>query len=158
FPVPPVSAQDRYDQPAVFARLSERDVQGIQAAYYTSLSFVDYQVGRLLRGLDESGLAGETIVAYTGDNGYMLGQHGRFEKPCFYEPAVRVPLILRWPGHLPANRRVGDLVELVDVMPTVLHLIQIAAPRGLHGIDLVPLLQGTPGAKGHEVVFSEYLE
>ena len=48
----------------------------------------------------------------------MLGQHGRFEKHCFYEPAVRIPLIMRWPGHIESDRRIADLVEMVDVMPT----------------------------------------
>jgi choline-sulfatase len=158
FSVPPVSDEDRRAQPAVFASLTPRDFQGIQAAYYSSLSFVDYQVGRLMQTLRETGLADQTIVVYVGDNGYMLGQHGRFEKHCFFEPAVRVPLIMRWPGQLPSNRRVSDLVELVDIVPTLLHLMQVPAPAGLQGLDLVPLLQGKPGAKAHDVVFSEYLE
>jgi choline-sulfatase len=88
----------------------------------------------------------------------MLGQHGRFERHCFYEPAVRIPLVIRWPGHLASNRRVFDLVELVDVVPTVLDLMQVPAPDGLQGIDLVPLLRNKPRAKAHDVVFSEYLE
>jgi arylsulfatase A-like enzyme len=158
FTVSPVSKQDSREQPAIFATLSARDVRGIQAAYYSSLSFVDFQVGRLLKALDETGFSDRTMVVYVGDNGYMLGQHGRFEKHCFYEPAVRVPLIMRWPGHLESNRRVTDLVEMVDVLPTVLHLMQLPAPPGLHGIDLVPLLDRKPGAKAHDVVFSEYLE
>jgi choline-sulfatase len=88
----------------------------------------------------------------------MLGQHGRFEKHCFYEPAVRIPLILRWPGHLPHNRRISDLAEMVDILPTVLHLMQLPAPPGLQGVDLEPLIRGQPGARGHEAVFSEYPE
>ena len=158
FSVPAVSEQDRQEQPAVFANLSPEEVRGIRAAYYTSLSFVDSQVGRLIHGLDELGLSSRTLVVYVGDNGYMLGQHGRFEKHCFYEPAVRIPLILRWPGQLPRERRVSDLVEMIDVLPTVLHLLQLPAPPRLQGIDLEPLIRGRPGACGHEVVFSEYLE
>jgi choline-sulfatase len=158
FPIPPVSEPDRREQPALFASLSSDEVRGIQAAYYTSLSFVDSQVGRLIRGLDELGLSGRTLVVYVGDNGYMLGQHGRFEKHCCYEPAVRIPLILRWPGRLPRDRRISDLVEMVDILPTVLHLMQLPVPPGLQGLDLEPLIRGKPGARGHEVVFSEYLE
>ena len=138
FPVPPVSEADRLDQPKVFADLTPDEMQGIQAAYYTSLSFLDHQVGRVLDALDASGLADDTIVVYLGDNGYMLGQHGRFEKHCFYEPAVRVPLIVRWPGHLPADRRVTDLVELVDVLPTLLDLAGQPMPPDLHGRSLGP--------------------
>jgi choline-sulfatase len=158
FPVPPVSEQDRQEQPAIFASLSSHDVQGIQAAYHTSLAFVDSQVGRLVQGLDQMGLSQKTLVVYVGDNGYMLGQHGRFEKHCFYEPAVRIPLILRWPGHLSHDRRISDLAEMVDILPTVLHLMQLPAPPGLQGIDLAPLIRGEPGAHGHEAVFSEYPE
>jgi choline-sulfatase len=158
FQVPPVSDRDRREQPAVFASLKPDEVRGIQAAYYTSLSFVDAQVGRLIRGLDQLKLSERTLVVYVGDNGYMLGQHGRFEKHCFYEPAVRIPLIMRRPGSLPRGRRIGELVEMVDVLPTILHLMQSPAPPGLQGLDLEPLIEGEPGARGHDVVFSEYLE
>ena len=100
----------------------------------------------------------DTFVVYLGDNGYMLGQHGRFEKHCFYEPAVRIPLIVRWPGEIAASRRVFDLVEMIDILPTVLHLMRLPLPPGLHGIDLEPLLRNHPGAHARTVVFSEYLE
>ena len=79
----------------------------------------------------------------------MLGQHGRVEKHCFYEPAVRVPLILRWPGHLPEGRRIADLVELVDLFPTICHLLDVPRPPILHGIDLVPLIEEKTGCRGH---------
>jgi arylsulfatase A-like enzyme len=158
FSVPHVSDQDRRDQPAVFALLSADDVRGIQAAYFTSLSFVDAQVGRLVQALDATGLSGSTLVVYVGDNGYMLGQHGRFEKHCFYEPAVRVPLLMRWPGHLVGGRRVSSMVEMIDILPTVLHLLQVSAPPRLHGLDLAPLLASSSPATARDVVFSEYLE
>jgi arylsulfatase A-like enzyme len=158
FPVPPVSERDRREQPAVFAALEPDEVRGIQAAYYTSLSFVDAQVGRLVRGLDERKLSDRTLVVYVGDNGYMLGQHGRFEKHCFYEPAVRIPLIVRRPGSIPGGRRIDELVEMVDVLPTILKLLRLPAPPGLQGLNLEPLIRNKPGARGHEAVFSEYPE
>lgn len=158
FAVPPVSTADRLDQPKVFSGLTPGQVRGAQASYFTSLSFLDHEVGRVLDALEASGLAEETVVVYLSDNGYMLGQHGRFEKHCFYEPAVRVPLIFRWPGHLPAGRRVTDLVELVDLMPTLLDLAGLPMPPDLHGRSLAVLGRGEPGAKGREVVVGEYLE
>jgi choline-sulfatase len=158
FSAPAVSDTDLRDRPKVFQDLTDRHAQGIQAAYYTSLSFMDHQVGRVLDALDAAGLADDTVVVYLGDNGYMLGEHGRFEKHCFYEPAVRVPLIVRWPGRLPRNRRVDEKVELVDLLPTVLDLLGVERPSNLHGQSLVPLLNGTPGARGREVIFSEYFE
>jgi choline-sulfatase len=154
----PISDPDRRQQPEIFAPLSEDDVKGIQAAYFTSLSFVDSRIGRLIEALDQSGLSRNTLVVYVGDNGYMLGQHGRFEKHCFYEQAVRIPLVMRWPGHVESGRTVSQLVEMVDIMPTVLHLMNLPVPPDLQGIDLVPMLEKKPGAKAHDFVFSEYLE
>jgi choline-sulfatase len=158
FRVPPVSEQDRRERPRVFHDLTDRNAQGIQAAYYSSLSFLDRQVGRVLDAVDSSGLADKTLVVFLGDNGYMLGEHGRFEKHCFYEPAVRVPLLMRWSGHLPRGRRVDGMVELVDVFPTILDLLGVEAPSSLHGRSLVPLIHREPGAAGRDAIFSEYLE
>ena len=158
FKAPVMTEDDRRRQPKVFQSLTEREILGIQAAYYTSLSFLDFQVGRVLDGLEESGLSKDTVVVYLGDNGYLLGDHGRFEKHCLYEPAVRVPLIVRWPDDLPAGKRVDAMVELVDLFPTILDLLGKASPKNLHGRSFVPLLRGEPGATGRDVVFSEYLE
>jgi arylsulfatase A-like enzyme len=158
FNAPEVSEADRRDQPNVFKSLTPDDARGIQAAYYSSLSFLDHQVGRVLDALDAAGLAENTVVVYLGDNGYMLGQHGRFEKHCFYEPAIRVPLIIRWPGRLPPGRQVEAMVELVDAFPTLLELLGVPQPPDLHGRSLVPLLKDRPGSEGRDVVFSEYLE
>lgn len=158
FPSPSISEADRREQPLLFRSLTPDQVRGIQAAYYTSLSFVDHQVGRILDALDSSDLAANTIVIYLGDNGYMLGEHGRFEKHCFFEPAVRVPFLCRWPGRVPDNKRIDAQVELVDLMPTLLDFLDLPRPWDLHGKTLVPLMLGRPGASGRDVVFSEYLE
>ena len=156
FNAPTISTQDRAELPTMFRNLTAADYQGIQAAYYTSVGFVDEQIGRLIRAIDAEGFGDETLVVFLSDNGYMLGQHGRLEKHCFYEPSVRVPLIMRWPGHLPAGRRVHELVELVDVLPTVLGLMEVPIPPGLHGLDLSRLARGVSGARGRSVVVSEY--
>ncbi|WP_165075847.1 sulfatase family protein [Paludisphaera rhizosphaerae] len=158
FAAPPVSVRDRFEQPTVFCGLEPRHVRGIQASYYTSLAFVDEQIGRLVRTLDDNGLGNDTLVVFLSDNGYMLGRHGRFEKHCFYESAVRVPLLFRQPGRIPTDRRVGEMVELVDVLPTILALLGQPAPPGLHGRDMSGLVLGRPGAVGRSVVFSEYNE
>ena len=157
FPIPPATEAELRERPREFRALSGQHAQGIQASYYTSLSFLDQQIGRVLDALDTAGLAGNTVVAYLGDNGYLLGEHARFEKHCLYDPAVRVPLIVRWPGHLPAGRKVDAMVELVDLMPTLLDLAGVAPPPGMHGLSLVPLMKGEPKAQGRDVVFSEYL-
>ena len=158
FPVRPVSDFDRAQQPAVFRDLTPEQVQGIQAAYYNSLSYVDAQIGRVLEALKANGLAENTIVVYWGDNGYALGHRGRFEKHTLYEESVRVPLIVRWPGRIAPGRTVGGLVEMVDVFPTLTDLVGIEAPPDLTGRSLAGLLQGDPNAAGRAEVFSEYPE
>jgi choline-sulfatase len=158
FSVPPVSDTDRREQPEIFASLTPDEVKGIQAAYFTSMSFMDNQLGRVVAALDTMGLDQNTIVVYFGDNGYMRGHHGRFEKHCFYEPAVRVPLVMRWPGRLPKGQARPELVELIDVLPTVLDLMGVSHLPEIQGRSLVPLLRGEPGASGREFVFSEYTE
>ncbi len=119
---------------------------------------MDFQTGRLIQALEDSGLGSDTQVVILSDNAYLLGQHGRVEKNCFYEPAVRVPLIMRWPGHLPQGKHIRNLVEIVDLFPTVCRLLNVPAPPALQGLDLAPLIEGKPGAKGRDVVFSEYNE
>ena len=158
FAVPPVTEADRRDRPTLFASLTPQEIRGIQAAYYTSIAYLDRTVGRIVDALDESGLAEDTIVVYLGDNGYLRGQHGRFEKHCLFEPAVRVPLIVRWPGHVPKGRRVGAKVELVDLFPTLTELAGMPSPTNLHGRSLVPLLRGDLRAPTRDVVVSEYPE
>lgn len=156
FDAPEVSEDERGRQPRVFAKLGPEQVRGVRAAYFQSLSWLDHVVGRILDGLEEAGQADNTIVVYLGDNGYLLGQHGRFEKHDFHEPAVRVPLIVRWPTHLPEGRRVTELVELVDLMPTLTELCGLPDPPDLHGQSLAPLLRAEPGARGREVAISTY--
>jgi arylsulfatase A-like enzyme len=158
FEAPSLSDADRAAQPKIFKEITPAQTKGIQAAYYTSVSYLDAQVGRVLDELDVSGLAENTIVVYFGDNGYLRGLHGRFEKHCLYEQAVHIPLIIRWPKGLPAGRVVDDMVEGVDILPTVLELMGVEAPSNLQGRSVADLARGRPGAVGREVVFSEYLE
>jgi choline-sulfatase len=158
FPVPVIDAHDREEQPLVFRDLKPREIQGIQAAYHESLRFLDRNIGKLVRAIDDAGLREQTLIIYLGDNGYMLGEHGRFEKHCFYEPAVRVPLIARWPGRIAPGQVRPELVQLLDLAPTFLEYAGMAIPPELQGASLVPLLEAMPGASGREWIFSEYLE
>jgi choline-sulfatase len=158
FPVRPTSASDLAEQPLVFRSLTPSDKQGIQAAYYTSLAYADSQIGHVLDALDAEGVADRTLVVFWSDNGYMLGHHGRFEKHVMYEPAVRVPLIVRWPGKLPSCHRSDELVETIDLFPTLMTLMGLPIPSPVQGHDLSPLFRDEPGAQGRDNVFSEYLD
>jgi choline-sulfatase len=148
--------EDAAQIPRVFRDLTSADRSGIMAAYYTSVEFLDRNVGRLLEKLRALNLDRDTLVVYMADHGYCLGQHGRFEKHCGYDPALRVPLLMRWPGRI---RRgvVRDLTEHVDVPATIADLLGIEAPEGRHGRSLRPYLEdGATAPRDH--IFSEYLE
>lgn len=157
FPVPPVGPEDAAEIPLVFRDLSPQEKQGIIAAYYTSVDYLDRNVGVVLDKLRELNLERDTLVVYMADHGYSLGQHGRFEKHCCYDPALRVPLILRWPGRI-RTRVVRDFTESVDVPPTILDLLGADPFRVQHGQSLRPYLTGRRPDQPRQFIFSEYLE
>ena len=98
-----------------------------------------------------------TMIVYMADHGYCLGHHGRFEKHCGYDPALRVPLIMRWPGRI-RQGVVRDMTESVDVPHTILDMLGAPDLPVKHGQSLRPYLEGkTPGAPRTHI-FSEYLE
>jgi choline-sulfatase len=157
FPVPPIGPEDPGQVPLIFRDLTDTEKQGIVAAYYTSVSFVDRNVGRVLEALRRLRLEDDTFVIYTADHGYCLGQHGRFEKHCGYEPALRIPLIMRYPGRI---RRgvVSDMTEHVDVSATIPDMMGLDPLPVRHGQSLRPYLEGRSMAKPRDHVFSEYAE
>lgn len=158
FPVPEVGPEDAGQIPLIFRDLSPADKQGIIAANYTSVSFLDHSIGKVLAKLNELGLDEDTLVIYMSDHGYSLGQHGRFEKHVCYEPALRVPLIVRWPGHVAANHVVTDFTESVDIGPTIFDVLGAERFDLNHGQSLRPYLEGKRVARPRQEIFSEYLE
>lgn len=118
--------------------------KGLLEAYYASVSYMDAQVGKVLRALETLGLKDNTIVIFTSDHGYLLGQHHKFQKQHLFEQATRVPFILRAPwlkaSHGQATSRI---TELVDLYPTVAELAGLNAPEGLQGQSFVSLLKDT---------------
>jgi arylsulfatase A-like enzyme len=156
-PVPTVGPEDQSQIPLIFRGLTVPQKQGIAAAYCTSVEYLDAKVGQVLAALKASGQEKNTLVVYAGDHGYMLGHHGRFEKHCFYEEAVRSPLLARWPGRIKPGRRIGDLVEFVDLFPTISQACGAALPSDRHGQSLLPLLLGKTRRHRNAVV-SQYPE
>ncbi len=142
FDVPKVGPEDHDQIPAIFRDLSHEDKQGIRAAYYTSVEYLDKNVGIVLDALKRSGAADNTLVIYTGDHGYMLGQHGRFEKHCSYEPAVRAPLFISDPGTISPASSSKAFTEFVDIVPTVLEFSGVDIPHTVQGKSLKGLLTG----------------
>jgi choline-sulfatase len=157
FTPPRLGPQDASQIPLIFRDLTSDEKRGIIAACYTSVRYLDRNVGRVLNALRRLKLEENTLVVYLGDNGYQLGHHGRFEKHCGYEQSLRVPLIMRWPGHV--RRGVtNDLVELVDVAPTITDILGVAPLAATHGRSLRARLEGRVPERKRDYIFSEYLE
>ena len=109
--------------------ITDDDVRRARHAYYGAISYVDDWVGRLIGTLTTFGLAEDTVILLTSDHGDLLGERGLWYKMCFFEWAVRVPLIVCAPGRW-APRRVAPPVSLVDLLPTLLELAWPGAGGG----------------------------
>lgn len=126
-------------KPEEIAMSDEQRRQAIQA-YYACNTFVDTQVGRVLDTLDRLNLRDNTIVVFTSDHGYQLGEHHHWQKMTLFEPAARVPLIVSAPGMNAKGQSVSNPVELIDLYPTLAELCGLTPPETLDGISLAPLL------------------
>ena len=125
--------------------------------YFQLLQGVDQNLGRLLDTLDELGVADNTVVIFTSDNGYFFGEHGLADKRAAYEDSLRVPLLVRLPGVEGGETR--DTMTLnIDLAPTVLELAGVAAPESFQGRSLRPLLQGETPEDWRRAFWYEYFE
>jgi iduronate 2-sulfatase len=132
--------------------ISEQAQRETIRAYYASISFLDANVGRLLDALDRLGLANNTIVVFVSDHGYHLGEYGQWMKQTLFERSARVPLIIAGPGVSSTGRATSRVVELLDLYPTLAALTGVAAPKGLHGRSLTPLLKNPDAAWDHPAI------
>jgi arylsulfatase A-like enzyme len=111
--------------------------------YLATIQSVDDNVGRLLAFLDESGLARDTIVVYTSDQGFFLGDHGLFDKRFMYEESLRMPFLVRWPAAIEPKTHSDAMALNVDFAPTFLEAAGLAVPAVMQGRSLLPVLRGT---------------
>jgi len=148
----------------------ENSRRAILSGYFAAITAMDANVGRVMARIDALGLAGNTLVIFTSDNGMNMGHHGIYGKgngtfPLnMYDTSVKVPMVISRPGHVPAGRTCDAMLSHYDVMPTLLDYLGIEgeAPDGLPGRSFAPLLRGKPlcgrpfDGRDEVVVYDEY--
>jgi arylsulfatase A-like enzyme len=142
----------RFDHLYPQMRKTPENQKRAKAAYYGCVSFMDEQVKVLLDALEDAGIADQTIVIFFGDHGFHLGEHGLWSKATMFEQVTRVPLIIKIPG-MPGNgRKCQEIVELIDLLPTMLEGWDLEIPPILEGSSLMPLLSD-PEGKGKDAAY-----
>lgn len=126
--------------------------------YLASVRSLDDNVGRLLDYLDESGLTENTVVVYTSDQGFYMGEHGWFDKRFMYEESFRTPLLMRLPKAYHAHGKVSQLVQNIDYAPTFLELAGVSVPEDIQGQSLLPLLKGEKPAGWRKSLYYHFYE
>lgn len=136
----------------------EANLQAFVKNYYRTLRGVDENVGRVLEFLDREKLAQNTVVIYTSDNGFFLGEFGLFDKRLMYEPSIRIPMLMRWPTQI-KPKQVDDLhmVLNVDIAPTLLDIAGAPLSQGLQGRSWMPVLEN-PKAAWRDAFLYEFYE
>ena len=131
------------------------DVRMEMAQYYSSVRRADDGVGAILKALEESGQSKNTIVVFTSDHGYHMGEHGYWQKTTLFENAARVPLIIAAPGAKAAGQATQCPAEMIDFYPTLADLCGLEAPANLSGVSLKPALHD-PSARPRTDALTQY--
>ena len=126
--------------------------------YLACVASVDENVGRVLKYLDENGLAKNTLVIYTSDQGFYLGENGWFDKRFMYDVSMQTPLLARWPGHIKAKTRTDAMVQNIDFAPTILNAAGVEIPKWMQGLSLVPILEGKKHSLERPYLYYHYYE
>ena len=163
-PVPNLNARAIYHAPGEGEmKGAAGDVVGVtpaaQAAhldYFRHITGADENLGKLLKALDDLGLADDTVVVYSSDNGYYLGEHGLGDKRSLYEESLRVPMVVRYPRLFGKGKVVDEMVLNIDLAPTWLDLAGVRAPREMQGASWKPLAAGQKPANWRTSFLAEY--
>mgnify|MGYP000235831612 CR=1 FL=1 len=126
--------------------------------YLGTIASVDDNVGRVLDYLEEEKLAENTIVVYTSDQGFYLGEHGWFDKRFMYDESFKTPLLIKWPHKIKAGITEDEMVQNLDFAQTFLEVAGVKAPKEMQGESLVPLLTGKKEAWNRDAVYYHYYE
>jgi len=125
--------------------------------YYGAIAAVDDNLGRVLAWLEEAKVMDDTLIIYTSDNGFFVGDHGWYDKRFMYEPSLRVPLLIRAPG---ARRGIvpEQMAQSIDIAPTILDYAGVAAAPTMQGRSLRPILEGASPADWRQSIYYAYYE
>ena len=127
--------------------------------YTRCIDSVDEGVGKVLDYLDESGLAENTIVIYSSDQGFYLGEHGWFDKRFMYEESLRTPFLVRWPGVIkPGTVNKKDIISNLDFAQTFLDIAGCEQPKDMQGLSLKPVLEGNTPSDWRKSFYYHYYE
>lgn len=146
------------NNPPTGAALSEWKYQRYMKDYLRCVASVDDNIGRLLDYLDKHGLTENTLVVYTSDQGFYLGEHGWYDKRFMYEPSLRMPLVMRLPGVIPAATTSSQMALNLDFAPTFLDVAGIPVPEEMQGASLRPLWQSDRTKGWRKEMYYHYYE
>lgn len=153
-------ARDYEDLPAGLSPEAKKDwiFNRFVKDHYASLYAVDENLGRVLDYLDKTGLAEDTVIVYTSDNGFYLGEHGWYDKRFMYEPSLRIPLLIRYPRLELKGHVAREFSQNIDYAPTMLDLAGVPVPESMQGRSLKPILEGAPPEDWRTSVYYAYWE
>lgn len=126
--------------------------------YMKTVKSLDDNVGRVLDYLEENGLLDNTLVVYTSDQGFYMGEHGWFDKRFMYEESMRTPLIMRLPKEFDRKGDITEMVQNIDYAPTFLELAGVKVPDDIQGVSLLPLLKGEKPADWRRSLYYHFYE
>jgi arylsulfatase A-like enzyme len=136
----------------------EFDFDSFFRRYCETLLSLDRNIGRVIDRTVQQGIAGETLILYMGDNGFVFGEHGLIDKRHMYEESIRVPLLAYCPGTIDPGTVVKELVQNIDIAPTILELAGISRPERMDGMSFYPLLRKTNVRWRKEIYYEYYWE
>ncbi|MBN2088418.1 sulfatase-like hydrolase/transferase [candidate division KSB1 bacterium] len=135
--------------------MDEKQLQWIYRSYYGTISHIDHEVGQILKTLEETGQADNTIIIFTSDHGDQLLEHGLMGKNVLFDASVRVPFMIKYPNHIRPGQY-DDLVMSIDLLPTLFEMLGLAHPYNCHGQSLLPLIGNSDRAyESRNCVFCE---
>lgn len=126
--------------------------------YLKTVKSVDDNVGKLMEYLKKNGLDKNTLIIYTSDQGFFLGEHGWYDKRFMYEPSLQIPLVMSYPGHIKENITENALVQNVDLAPTILKAAGLPVPNDMQGNSLTPFFSGQKVKKWKDKLYYHYYE